>query len=64
MTEWRERHDMSDKRDRPDRALPMLAKLPTLNADAKEPMLPIDSAEPTEPMDNTDPVEAMDKKES
>ena len=55
---------MIDQRARPDKALPTLAKLPTLNADANEPILPIESAEPTEPMDNTDPVEAMDKMES
>ncbi len=55
---------MIAKRDSPDRALPALAKLPTLSAEAKEPMLAIDSTEPTDPMDSTEPVEAMDSTES
>jgi len=55
---------MMARRDRPERALPTLAKLPMLSTEAKEPMLATENAEPTEPMDRTDPLEAMDSTES
>ena len=64
MTPRWDRHDMMARRDRPERALPTLAKLPMLSTEAKEPMLATENADPTEPIDRTDPLEAMDSTES